>query len=199
MGSDGYGLVWRALVPWQAFVGTRPAEAYGLVPRRSRYRGGRSRRRHQRSPYAPKDAEPDELPLPKNGKTRRIVIPPPALDAVQALPTELDPSAPLISTCRGQALSGRVQHYYWHPIWCAFGNPSLDLYELRRFCVSYILNDLDMHAEDVAAQLGHTDGDVLVQRLYGHPSTELARRRAHEAHRRQVVVPIRRRNEINEG
>ena len=30
-GQDGYGQVWRALVLWQAFVGTRPAEAYGLV------------------------------------------------------------------------------------------------------------------------------------------------------------------------
>jgi hypothetical protein len=53
-----------------------------------------------------------------------------------------------------------------------------------------MLNDLDLQAEDVAAQLGHTDGGVLVQRLYGHPSTELARRRAHEAHRRQVVGPV---------
>ena len=30
-GTSGYGLIWRALVLWQAFVGTRPAEAYGLV------------------------------------------------------------------------------------------------------------------------------------------------------------------------
>jgi hypothetical protein len=29
--------------------------------------------------------------------------------------------------------SGQVQHYYWHPIRCAFGNPSLDVYELRHF------------------------------------------------------------------
>ena len=92
-----------------------------------------------------------------------------------------------------------MQHYYWHPIRCAFGNPSLDLYELRHFCASYMLNDLDLHAEDVAAQLGHTDGGVLVQRLYGHPSTELARKRAHEAHRRPIVLPLRAATDLSSG
>jgi hypothetical protein len=96
-------------------------------------------------------------------------------------------------------LSGQVQHYYWHPIRCAFGNPSLDLYELRHFCASYMLNDLDLHAEDVAAQLGHTDGGVLVQRLYGHPSTQLARKRAHEAHRRPIVLSLRGAKELGEA
>lgn len=189
-GSDGYGQVWRALVLWQAFVGTRPAEAYGLVRSDLDVAAAEVEIRRQRTPYTPRDAELDQLPLPKNGQTRRVVIPPLALDAVQGLPRPLDPSAPLFGTRRGRPLSGQVQHYYWHPIRSAFGNPSLDLYELRHFCASYMLNDLDLHAEDVAAQLGHTDGGVLVQRLYGHPSTELARKRAHEAHRRPIVVPL---------
>jgi hypothetical protein len=78
-------------------------------------------------PYTPRDAELDELPPPKNGLTRRVVIPPPALDAIQAPPTPIDAHAPLFATRRGRPLDGRVQHYYWHPIRCAFGNPSLDL------------------------------------------------------------------------
>jgi hypothetical protein len=154
----GYGLVWRALVLWPAFVGTRPAEAYGLVRADLDVADAEVDIRRQRTPFTLRDAAPDELPLPKNGKTRRIVIPPPALDAVQALPRPIDPSAPLFATRRGRPLSGQVQHHYWHPIRCAFGNPSLDLYELRHFCASYMLNDLDLHAEDVAAQLGRTDG-----------------------------------------
>lgn len=62
-----------------------------------------------------------------------------------------------------------------------------------------MLNDLNLHAEDVAAQLGHTDGGALVQRLYGHPSTELARKRAHDAHRRNVVVPLAARKDASTG
>jgi integrase len=197
--SDGYGLVWRAVVLWQAFVGTRPAEAYGLVRADLDVGEAEVDVRRQRTPFTPRDATPDELPLPKNGKTRRIVIPPPALEAIQALPRPIDPNAPLFATRRGRPLSGQVQHYYWHPIRCAFGNASLDLYELRHFCASYMLNDLDLHAEDVAAQLGHTDGGVLVQRLYGHPSTELARKRAHEAHRRPIVVPLRAAKDLSNG
>ena len=36
-------------------------------------------------------------------------------------------------------------------------------------------------AQDVAHQLGHTDGGALVQRLYGHPSERLARERIKRA------------------
>jgi hypothetical protein len=165
-GKDGYGQVWRALVLWQAFVGTRRAEAYGLVRGDLDIAAADVDIWRQRTPYTPRDAALDELPLPKNGQPRRIVIPPPALDAIQALPRPIDLEAPLFGTRRGRPLSGQVQHYYWHPVRSAFGNASLDLYELRHFCASYMLNDLDLHAEDVAAQLGHTDGGVLVQRLY---------------------------------
>jgi integrase len=154
--------------------------------------------RRRRTPFTPRDASPDELPLPMNGKTRRIVIPPPALEAIQTLPRPIDSGAPLFGMRRGRPFSGQVQHYYWHPIRCAFGNTSLDLYEPRHFCTSYILNELDLHAEDVAAHLGHTDGGVVVQLLYGHPSTELARKRAHEAHRRPIVLPLRSAKELEE-
>lgn len=54
-------------------------------------------------------------------------------------------------------------------------------------------------AEDIAAQLGHTDGGVLVQRLHGHPSTELARKRAHEAYRRPIVLSLTPAKDLNNG
>jgi integrase len=108
-GSDGYGRVWRALVLWQAFVGTRPAEAYGLVRTDLDVAEAEVNVCRQRTPFAPRDATPDELPLPKNGKTRCVVIPPPALDAVQALPRPIDPDAPLFATRRGRPLSGQVR------------------------------------------------------------------------------------------
>jgi len=53
----------------------------------------------------------------------------------------------------------------------------MDLYELRHFCAAWLFNDLELPAQDVAHQLGHTDSGTLVQRLYGHPSERLARER----------------------
>jgi len=78
-------------------------------------------------------------------------------------------------------MTGRVQHYYWNPVRCRFGRPSMDFYELRHFCAAWLFNDLELPAQDVAHQLGHTDGGALVQRLYGHPSERLARERIKRA------------------
>jgi hypothetical protein len=53
---------------------------------------------------------------------------------------------------------------------------------------------LELPAQDVAAQLGHTDGGRLVMALYGHPSAELARDRIKRATRQvapvAAIVPI---------
>jgi integrase len=57
----------------------------------------------------------------------------------------------------------------------------MDFYELRHFCASWLFSDLELPAQDVAHQLGHTDGGALVQRLYGHPSERLARERIKRA------------------
>jgi integrase len=59
-------------------------------------------------------------------------------------------------------MTGRVQHYYWHPVRCRFGQPPMDFYELRHFCASWLFNDLQLPAQDVAHQLGHTIGVGLV-------------------------------------
>ena len=57
----------------------------------------------------------------------------------------------------------------------------MDLYDLRHFCGSWLLNDLELPPQDVAHQLGHTDGGAPVMRLYGHPSEQLARDRIKRA------------------
>jgi integrase len=82
---------------------------------------------------------------------------------------------------RRKPLTGRTQHYYWNPIRCRFGRPSMDFYELRHFCGAWLFNDHEMPAQDVAHQLGHRDGGALVQRLYGHPSAALALERIKRA------------------
>lgn len=185
----GVGAVWRAVVLWQAFVGTRPAETYGLVRADVDLVAGEVSVLRQRPPFDARTLV-DALPLPKNGRTRRVNVHPLALDAVRALPTPLRPDAPLFQARRGGPLSGASQHYYWHPIRVLFGQPGLDLYALRHFCGSYMLNDLRLAPQDVAAQLGHLDGGVLVQRLYGHPSEDLARERIAEAFGRAPAVEL---------
>jgi integrase len=57
----------------------------------------------------------------------------------------------------------------------------MDLYELRHFCGAWLFNDLELPAQDVAHQLGHTDGGALVMSRYGHPSERLARERIKKA------------------
>jgi len=57
----------------------------------------------------------------------------------------------------------------------------MDFYGLRHFCAAWLFNELELPAQDVAHQLGHTDGSALVQRLYGHPSERLARERIKRA------------------
>ncbi len=49
---------------------------------------------------------------------------------------------------------------------------------------------LGHEAEDVAYQVGHTDGGVLIRKLYGHPSESLARQRL-KANFGRKVVPLR--------
>jgi len=45
----------------------------------------------------------------------------------------------------------------------------MDLYELCHFCGAWLFNDLELPAQDVAHQLGHTDGGALVQGCPGTP------------------------------
>lgn len=105
----------------------------------------------------------------------------PAKAGLLAMPRPVDSDATVFRGKKGGVLTGRTQHYYWHPVRCRFGKPSMDFYELRHFCGSWLFNDLELPAQDVAHQLGHTDGGALVQRLYGHPSERLARERIKRA------------------
>jgi len=173
--SGEVGLSVQALILMAAFTGMRPAEMYGLRWSDFDIRDGEIRVARQ---YAPKSRS---FELPKNGLTRRIVLTPRARDGLLALPRPMDAEALLFRTARGRPMTGRVQHYYWHPVRCRFGKPSMDLYELRHFCASWLLNDLGLPPQDVAHQLGHTDGGALVQKLYGHPSESLARERIKRA------------------
>jgi integrase len=173
--SGEVALTIRALILMAGFVGMRPAELYGL---RWSDIDIRADEIHVERQYS---ASTRSFELPKNGKKRMIVLTAPAKAGLLAMPRPVDGDAMVFRGKKGGVLTGRTQHYYWHPVRCRFGRPSMDFYELRHFCGSWLFNDLELPAQDVAHQLGHTDGGALVQRLYGHPSERLARERIKRA------------------
>ena len=122
----------------------------------------------------------------KNGKPRDIALTGPAKAALAEMPRPLDADELIFRTSRGGPITGRVQHYYCARSAAASASRRVDLYELRHFCASWLFNDMALPAQDVAHQLGHTDGGALVQRLYGHASERLARERIKRGDRRQA-------------
>jgi integrase len=169
------GLTVRALISVAAFVGARPAEIYALRWVDLDLREDEVRIERQYSPRT------RSFQLPKNGLKRTVVLTTPARAALANLPRAVNGDELIFRGARGRPITGRTQHYYWHPVRCRFGRPSMDFYELRHFCGAWLFNDHELPAQDVAHQLGHTDGGALVQRLYGHPSESLARERIKRA------------------
>ena len=104
-----------------------------------------------------------------------MILPPPAREALQAVPARLD--APWLFVTRPAGSSRREAS-------TTTGTPfarrsvglGMDFYELRHFCATHLL-ELGVSHADVAVQLGHTDGGALVMSTYGHPSEDRARER----------------------
>ena len=118
------------------------------------------------------------IKTPKNGKPRRIVLPPQALRVLSELPRPLDGQDPVFHTPRYKRLTKGTLAYLWRPIaaaWRAGGGRDLDLRELRHACATLLL-ERGLAPADVL-QLGHTDGGRLVMTLYGHPDEDSSRDR----------------------
>jgi Phage integrase family len=123
---------------------------------------------------------------PKNGEPRIVVLPPAARDALASLERQLDEPAVFL-TPRGRRFAKGAIHRYFGVVRAAYGRPKLDFYELRHACATLLL-ERGLSPEDVAIQLGHTDGGALVRRLYGHPSEDRARARIAAAFEREPVA-----------
>jgi integrase len=171
-----YGPTLRAMILFGGYVGLRPGELFAL----------------ERS-----DVGDDEvtirqnldgtgaLKLPKNGKPRVVILPPPAREALLDVPARLDVPWLFVSK-GGRQFRKSTLLYYWNPVRAAFGRPGMDFYELRHFCATHLL-ELGVSHADVAVQLGHTDGGALVMSTYGHPSEDLARERLKRAYSTNVL------------
>lgn len=164
-----FGPGFAAFVLTAAYTGMRPGELYALRWPRIRFGTGEI---EIAASYSTKSRE---TTAPKNNRHRLIVLFPEAREALSKVPR--DDGTVVFRTLRGKPLDGASLSYYWNPVRIAVGLPGLDTYALRHFCAAHLLNTLGHEAEDVAYQLGHTDGGVLVRKLYGHPSEELARER----------------------
>ena len=166
-----YGPTFRACVLFSAYVGLRPAEMFML--QWSDLVGDEVHIRRSLGSTG-------EVTPPKNGKTRRVILPPPAREALASLPRRAD-SPYVFTTPSGRPFSKTSHYYYWRLLRAEEGRPGMAFYELRHFGATHLLEMGVSHA-DAAIQLGHTDGGALVMEVYGHPSEGAARARLHAAY-----------------
>lgn len=115
---------------------------------------------------------------PKNGRSRVVVLPEIAAEAIKNMPRLHETL--VFTSPRGRQLYQSSWHGLWNPVRVAAGRESMHYYELRHWCATYLIEQ-GLSPSDVAVQLGHTDGGVLVQTIYAHPSEDLARDRIREA------------------
>jgi len=169
---DSYGPTFRACILFAGYVGLRPGELFTLKWSEVDFAGGEVRIRTSLG-------NTGEVTLPKNGKPRTVILPPPAAEALRSMPRRAD-SAYVFTTPNGKRFSKTSHYYWWRAVRLAFGAPEMDFYELRHFTATHLLGLGVSHA-DVAVQLGHTDGGALVMSTYGHPADDAARDRLRAA------------------
>lgn len=114
-----------------------------------------------------------ETTTPKNGQARTVVLPPAARKAVQEMPRRLGQEFVFVKH-DGGPFAKNTLHYYWAQVRAFAGRPELHWHELRHACATMLI-ERGVAPHIVAHQLGHTDGGVLVQRLYGHPDHDRMR------------------------
>lgn len=118
------------------------------------------------------------LGTPKNGRTRTIVLPEIAAEAIEHTPRNHETL--VFTTARGKQLYQPGWYGMWNPARVAAGFPNMQYYELRHWCATHLI-ELGLSPSDVAIQMGHTDGGILVQQVYSHAREDHARSRILDA------------------
>ena len=170
------------MILFAAYVGLRAGELYALD--RSQIDLAAGEVRIERS-YGSKTRE---MTLPKNGRSRTVILPPPAREALRSTPRRPDQEH-VFAGKRGQRLSATTHFHLWNPVRAAAGTPELDWHHLRHVAGS-LMADRGLSAQDIAYQLGHTDGGRLAQRLYIHTYEDSAKERIRRAFG-ENVAPLR--------
>lgn len=104
-----------------------------------------------------------EILPPKNGKARRIVLPPAgARGAAVRAPTDRRPRRPhLLDRPRAPVLQEHVP-LRMEPGARRRRRPDLDWHELRHFAATYLVQELRLPPREAAQQLGHSDAGRLL-------------------------------------
>jgi integrase len=160
-----FGREYRAMILFAGYVGLRPGELFAL--RREDIRG-------DFCTIARSLSSTGEIGPTKTGRSRMVVIPPPAQEALRDVPDH--PSGLLFTSPRDRMWTQPSQHRYWATLRKLAARPGLAFYELRHGAATMLL-ERGTTPWDVAQQLGHTDGGQLVMELYGHPAEANARER----------------------
>jgi integrase len=174
-GKD-FGPIFRSVVLFAAYTGLRPGELFGLEWDDIDFKGETihvQRQFHKR-----------RLTLPKNGKARRVFLPPPAAQALRAMPRTVG-VAHVFPGKEDQRITQSALSGYWKPVRVAFeasrnSEADLSFYALRHRCATMLVEQ-GIESWIVAKQLGHDDGGRLVEQTYSHPSDQVARERLRRA------------------
>lgn len=175
----GYGVVMRAWIIFAAWVGCRPGETNGLSWERVDFKAHTVDVRRQ--------ARFDGPALPKTKRTRTIVLPPAAAEALRTVPRQERAKIegePLIFTSpTGKALNKGSHNYYWRQLRARVGMDDLDAYDLRHHAASMLANN-GATIEELAFQLGNSPE---VCRRYVHIYEESMRDRLRAAYGANVA------------
>lgn len=160
-----YGREYRAMVLFSGYVGLRPGELFAL--RRDDIGG-------QLCTIERSLSSTGEVGPTKTGKSRTVIVPPAAQDALLDVPAH--PSGLLFTSPSDCMWTQPLHHRYWSLLRRFAKRPGFEFYGLRHTAATLLL-ERGVTPWDVAIQLGHTDGGQLVMSLYGHPSEAGARAR----------------------
>jgi integrase len=188
--GEAFGREFAAMITWNAFTCVRTGE--GFAARYSLLDGDVYYLRAQFHSKLRRET------APKHNSAGAIYVPEAAQRAVLDKPRRLGDDL-MFRTKRGKQFRQESLHRAWMPVRSAFmaklppghhlfqrlaldPEDRMDLYELRHFGASYMLNVLGLEPWVVAEQLRHSDGGTLVVQLYGHPSREEAISRMRRAY-----------------
>ena len=164
--GDEFGVQLAAMVTCAAWTAMRPSELWAVTP--ADIDGARLHIRASKT----------------DAGVRTIVVPQPARDAfTRAIdasaflwPGRLDrPGAPVFANTRGEPWRRASFAWHWQRIRAQLGRPDLDLYELRHFGITRLIK-AGVDYVDIAVQVGHSNTRQ-IERVYGHPNLEHARKR----------------------
>jgi integrase len=190
-----YGPTFRAMLLWFAFTAMRPGEVFALE-----HGDVDGDLIHVRRNVGATGI----VTTPKNHKTRTIILPGPAKQALAEAPRSLHSSL-VFETKQGTRFSEPKLTWYFKPCKAAWltkldarrralldppGTPFTP-YHMRHFCATY-LRSRGLSWDDIAVQLGHSDHGLLAATTYGHPSEDEARERIRRAVNPAPVTELRR-------